>query len=554
MLRYSVILIFILSIFLCLENSCQLLETSPTFFNKTVRDSVAQKYVSQQIEQELKKNEVVATFKTRDADFLKKEFANFYKHTNNQLGWQNVIARGLSEQAKVFIEMLQNAENQGLISEKYHLSEIKKLADDIYAPFQPERENQVEQMTALDIKLTASAISYLADIFSGSIKGGYKWEYPSKQQAIGEPLIKAIRYGGIEKMAAGLSPTHKGFVGLQEKVTQYRKIAENGGWSKISSNLGKENVAVLAKRLADMNDLAADKANATSFNADMKEAVKKYQKRHNFPVSGSLDAMTLKSLNEPIEDKIKTMQLNMERYRWLPHADSLGKRYVWVNIPEFMIKVYDAGKQVADIVAVVGEYKNATPILIDRKLMNVIFSPVWNVPLSIAEEEMEYILKNPAVLIVADIDVFVDGKEVDPRNVDWENTSRSRIRMKQKPKKSNSMGEAKFMFQNNHSIFLHDTPNQHDFKNRIRSASHGCVRVAEPKRLAVELLKGGNWNSGNIHAAMKKGKETYARLPQDVRVHIFYLTSWVDDEGVLQFRKDIYGHDKRHRKSLQASL
>ena len=126
--------------------------------------------------------------------------------------------------------------------------------------------------------------------------------------------------------------------------------------------------------------------------------------------------------------------------------------------------------------------------------------------------------------------------------------------MKQKPKKSNSMGEAKFMFQNNHSIFLHDTPNQHDFKSRIRSASHGCVRVAEPKRLAVEILKGGNWNEANIHAGMKKGKENYARLPQEVKVHIFYLTSWVDDEGILQFRKDIYGHDKRHAKSLQASL
>lgn len=554
MLRYSLILLAVLSLFLFLENSCQLMETTPNIFNKTVRDSVAQKYVSQQIEQELKKNEIVATFKTRDADFLKKEFANFYKHTNNQLGWQNVIARGLSEQATAFIEMLQNAENQGLIPEKYHLNEIKKLTDDIYAPFQPEQENHVEKMTALDMKLTASAISYLADIYSGSISGGYNWEYPTKQQAIGEPLIKAIRYGGIEKMAANLSPTHKGFVGLQNKVTQYKKIAENGGWPKISSNLGKENISVLAKRLAEMNDLAADKANTTTFDNDIKEAVKKYQKRHNFPITASLDAMTLASLNEPIEDKIKTMQLNMERYRWLPHADSLGSRYVWVNIPEFMIKVYDAGKQVADIVGVVGEYKHATPILVDRKMMNVIFSPIWNVPLSIAEEEMEYILKNPAVLIVADIDVFVDGKEVDPRNVDWENTSKNRIKMKQKPKKSNSMGEAKFMFQNNHSIFLHDTPNQHDFKSRIRSASHGCVRVAEPKRLAVEILKGGNWNEANIHAGMKKGKENYARLPQEVKVHIFYLTSWVDDEGILQFRKDIYGHDKRHAKSLQASL
>ena len=122
--------------------------------------------------------------------------------------------------------------------------------------------------------------------------------------------------------------------------------------------------------------------------------------------------------------------------------------------------------------------------------------------------------------------------------------------MRQRPKKRNSMGKAKFQFSNNHGIYLHDTPNQIDFQARIRNASHGCVRLKNPQRLAEEVLKGGKWAKSNISVAMNSGKEQYAKLPQDVFVHVYYMTTWADDDGLIQFRPDVYGHDRRQLKAL----
>lgn len=254
------------------------------------------------------------------------------------------------------------------------------------------------------------------------------------------------------------------------------------------------------------------------------------------------------------DDKIDLARLNMERFRWLPDPEKLGKRYIWVNIPEFFMRVIQDGDTSSSIKVVVGEPKNASPVLANKPLRNVIFSPVWNVPVDIAYEEIEYILKNPAVLIVADVDVWVSGKKVDPRDVDWTNVNRRSVRMRQRPKATNSMGRVKFPFDNNHGVYIHDTPNQYDFGLTTRATSHGCVRVQEPEKLASEMLKGSNWTQAAMRKAMFSGKQQYANLPQNVSVNFVYFTAWARENGTWQYAKDVYGHDKRQLKALKAEL
>ncbi len=542
---------------LLLVGSCGMQSTTEVLYNKTVRDSIAQQYVKSALAKKLKSKSTFDVFKFKKGDALGAEVNKFYQYTKNDLGWQNTIARGGSEQINKLVSLLESASDNGMKATKYQLPKIKDLVNRLYAPNIPESPDHLENMVELDVLLTGAALTYVNDVKSGMFKGGSRWIVPKKEMVTGEELIKAVRYGGIEKMVNTFAPTHKSYVGLRDKLKQYKSIADKGGWKKIPSQLSKgqsgKKVSLLAARLAASGDLDAALATAAKYGDKMTAAVKKYQKRNGLVVTGSVNEKTLTSLNKPIEDRIKLIELNMERHRWLPHADSLGGRYVWVNLPEYIIRVFDEGKQVADIVGVVGEPKNATPILVDRPMRSIIFSPVWNIPSSIAKEEMEFILRNPAVLIVADVDVFLDGTKVDPRSVDWKTINTSRIRMRQRPKKTNSMGLCKFGFDNDYSIFLHDTPNKPDFKAHYRAKSHGCIRVGEPQRLAEVLLKGSKWSSGGINSAMKSGKETYAKLPKDVRVHLVYFTAWVDAAGELQFRSDIYGHDRRHFKTL-ASL
>jgi len=145
--------------------------------------------------------------------------------------------------------------------------------------------------------------------------------------------------------------------------------------------------------------------------------------------------------------------------------------------------------------------------------------------------------------MVTDVDVLLDGKKVSPTSIDWNNVNLKRVRLKQRPKKRNAMGQAKFMFQNKHSIFLHDTPNQVDFDSNMRAQSHGCIRLAQPALFAEKILTGKGWSRSRIEKAMNSGKEQYIKPASSFKVHINYLTTWVDTGGTLQHREDIYGYD-----------
>ena len=541
---------------LCLWTACDFDTRNLPFFNTEKRDSItlatAKLYLSESIDVQ-KQTKLFSGFREGIRDSLIKQVNSFYEHNKYHLLWHNAIEKTQSAQIPVYIEALKKTESHGLKGD-YLLPEIEPLYQSLQAEDAKKQEDYLSKIARLDGLLSTSFFAYTRDLLNGQSKRpNSHWVIEKRQQNLPALLTGALKNNDMAAAIQTVIPKHPSYEGLSQALVHYKKIAENGGWKEVASGLKKgskgDKVQNLVSRLAIDGDFTGGKGHS-DFDDSVTAALKNFQKRNGLEKTGLLDAKTLKELNVSVSERIKQIMVNMDRLRWLP--DDLGKRYVWVNIPEYMVDVYDNNQQVAEIVGVVGALPTKTPILINKKLTNVIFSPTWTVPPSIAKEEMEYILMNPAVLIVADVDVFIDGKKVsDVMSIDWKNMNVNRVRMRQRPKRRNSMGLAKFMFENNHSIYLHDTPNKVDFKLKRRAESHGCVRVSEPHLLATKLLTGANeWTDDKIRGAMNSGKQQYVKPPVETRVHLVYFTTWVDDKGVLQFRNDVYGYDKRQKKSL----
>jgi murein L,D-transpeptidase YcbB/YkuD len=229
----------------------------------------------------------------------------------------------------------------------------------------------------------------------------------------------------------------------------------------------------------------------------------------------------------------------MERSRWMPaEPDS---NYIMVNIPEYKLHIYDSGKQVMEMPVIVGKATNST-VIFTGKLRYIVFSPYWIIPPSIVKKEiLPEMKKNKDYLTKNNMEIY--GKDD------------SLPHIRQKPGGNNSLGAVKFLFPNNYDIYFHDTPNRELFSASNRSFSHGCIRLGEPKKFAQYLLRADTakiWKSKVIDSCMKLQKEKWVSVKKPVPVFIVYFTTWVDKNGVLNFRKDIYEHDKKMSEKLFA--
>jgi murein L,D-transpeptidase YcbB/YkuD len=322
---------------------------------------------------------------------------------------------------------------------------------------------------------------------------------------------------------------------LQSALTKYTDIQSRGGWGKITLtkkfyNKGDSGPAIkqLKDRLRASGDFTIADTSSV-YTAELMEAVKKVQLQFGFKDNGVLDAAFEKELNVPVEKRIQQLQLNIDRFSKLP-AVAEGTRLV-ANIPEFKLHVYEGDQLVFDIDVVVGKESTKTVIFNDE-MQHIVFSPSWTVPPSIVKNEIlpamrgrrEYLWKNNYVQTGTE-----NGLPV----------------IKQLPGAHNALGKVKFVFPNSHNIYFHDTPAKSLFGLRKRAFSHGCIRLAEPAKLAEYLLRNApGWTPEKIRKAMNSGDEQYVKLPSTVPVSISYFTAWVDNTGMVNFREDIYGLDR----------
>ncbi|WP_293722824.1 L,D-transpeptidase family protein [Stappia sp.] len=287
------------------------------------------------------------------------------------------------------------------------------------------------------------------------------------------------------------------------------------------------------------------------FDDSVKEAVSAFQAENGLHADGIVGPRTLLALNAVADDgmAISDVIANMERWRWLPR--DLGQFHILVNIPEFKARLFRDGKQVYETRVVVGKPSNQTPVFSDE-MDHLIVNPYWNVPYSIASQELlPAVRANSSYLSKRNYEVVSGGRVVDPSAVDWSGVNLRTVRIRQRPGRGNALGNIKFMFPNRHSVYLHDTPSKRLFGRSSRAFSHGCVRVQDPFDFADALLQlDPDWDARRLKA-MVGGSEKRVNLSRHVPVHLAYFTAFVDENGALQRRPDIYGHNATLTKALE---
>lgn len=332
---------------------------------------------------------------------------------------------------------------------------------------------------------------------------------------------------------------------LQQEIQRYHQIEQSGGWQKISLGkkvykVGESAAAIvqLKKRLQTTGDYTADDFSPL-FTPQLEASVRKVQRQFGFQQNGIVDAALIQALNVPVEKRREQLQVNLQRLQTVAVPAS-GKRIV-VNIPEYKMHVYEGDNHVFEMNVVVGKESSRTETF-DDELTHIVFSPYWNVPASIVKNEILPAMKRKRNYLSAngyEITGYEGGLPV----------------IRQKPGRNNSLGQVKFLFPNHHAIYFHDTPAKTLFRNRTRAYSHGCVRLEEPAKLAEYLLKDSpEWTPSSISKAMNSEREQWVKLSSPVAVQMTYFTAWIDWQGELNFRDDVYNLDTSLPASAKSGI
>ncbi len=460
------------------------------------------------------------------------------------------------------IAALRSADREGLDSQLYNVAVLDQRERDASRGLITSKGLDPQQAGSLDVWLTYLYLRFssdLADGLSDLAHADPSWQIRPERFDARTSLEAAISNNSIESSLRALTPEHTQYQALRQALTDYRAIEAKGGWPNISNATLKPghrgpHVVALARRLAasgDYDKRISDDANA-AYDADLIEAVKRFQRRHGLPDDAVVSPSVVAEMNVPIADRIAQVQLNLERWRWLPRE--LGDRHILVNVPEYRLEVWDGGRVPLTMRTVVGKQDTPTPIFNDE-MTHVVFSPYWNVPPAIAEgETLPALLRDPAFLERQNMEIVdASGKSVEPGSVNLDDPSQYRFR--QRPGAGNALGFVKFMFPNQFNVYLHDTPADSLFARTARSFSHGCVRLEEPMKLAQYVLGDQpEWTAERIQEAMHAGEERHVKLKQPIPVYLGYWTARVSADGIVQFRKDIYGIDTRQKKLLADRL
>ena len=466
---------------------------------------------------------------------------------------------GVNAKGRALVAALKDCASDGLTPADYQTGELEARlgASDITA------------LADLEIRLAKTLIAYGHDLSSGRLKphkvDRELYIYP-EGPGPAALLRGAVVADDLSAYLTDLAPASPNYARLKQKLAEFRKMAASGGWvhvpegKTLKPGMRDERVRILRQRLLQSGHLKAsdiqglEDKDADLFDKVLSNAVKVFQFRYGLTQDGAVGPKTLEALNVPVSERVKTMELNMERRRWMD--DDLGEKYVFVNLADFWLKVVDGRHTIHTAPVVVGKTFHRTPVF-SKDMKYIVLNPYWNVPRSIAVNEyLPKLRRDPGALLRQNIKLVSSSGTVDPYSIDWNSISSKRFpfRLRQDSGNRNALGRLKFLFPNKHNVYIHDTPSKSLFARTVRSFSHGCVRVKNPRDLAVVLLKGqGNWTRAKIDAAIASGKRRIVRLENPIPVHITYLTSWVNKDGTVYFRDDIYGRDKRLAKALQSS-
>jgi L,D-transpeptidase YcbB len=457
------------------------------------------------------------------------------------------------------VEAIRDAYRHGFEPEHYHLQQIEGLLQRL-----PGSRGRALLLTDLDLLLTDAYLLLASHFQSGRVNPEAIDPTWRAQRRNGDPvavLESALASGSVAASLQSLLPRQSEYEGLRQALQRYRQMAAEGGWprvpgkTKLAEGSRGPRVVLLGRRLAMEDETVSLKGDV--FDVELTAAVRRFQYRHGLNDDGVVGPATLAELNVPTADRVRQLEVNLERWRWLPAE--LGPRYVLVNIASFKLYVVEDNETKLDMRVVVGRPYRRTPVF-SNLIRYLVLNPDWLVPEPIARKDiLPEIKRDPAYIERMHFTVLkgwgVRSREIDPSGIDWSRIDPESFpyRLRQKPGPKNALGRVKFMFPNRYNVYLHDTPERKLFRRDRRGFSSGCIRVEHPLELAAYLLRGTSLeNLSALRTALDSGMTQTVQLPNPVPVHLLYWTSWVDAQGILHFRQDIYNRDRTLRQALDS--
>lgn len=463
---------------------------------------------------------------------------NFYRRRAMQFAW--LVGGSLSASAEAFVSLAGVADTGDLPP-----GEVSPSLAELYEMGSAEGTALAlcdSCAVDLELRLTAEFFRFADRRYGGYLSRDLRelnWFIPRTKKDYGR-LLDSLA-GGTMNLSV-YEPMHPQYQLLKASIRRNRDMADEPwpelalprGVRKLEAGDTAEVIVSIRRRLRLLGDLEREGEGAL-YDSTLVLAVQRFQRRHGLEPDGIIGAGFLRNVNVPLAQRLRTMLINMERLRWVPEHQPPD--LLFVNIPEFRLHVYEHGLEVMSMDVVVGTNATRTVIFSDT-LADIVFSPTWTVPASITRTEiLPKMARDPDYLRKNNMEI-VGGTASLPV-------------IRQRPGANNALGRVKFLFPNSYSIYMHDTPSQGAFALEKRAFSHGCIRLSRPTELAEYLLRGEpEWTAERIREAMFSGRETTVQLKERRPVRIGYFTAWVDGEGQLNFRDDVYGLDERLGREL----
>ena len=461
-----------------------------------------------------------------------------------------------TDKVRSLLAAVRRSYDDGLSPLDYHVEQIEAWERIVGA----DQQLPAQERAAFDVVLTDSLVRLVSHLRYGKTghETGWQFDESSAPTVFGE----IIAADNLAEAVYAVAPKDRGYAGLRTQLERHREIAATGGWPTVPSGptIRPEStdtrLQTLAQRLAVTGDLAVNYvATVTRYDLPLQDAVRKFQARHGLEEDGLVGRKTLQALNVLTEERIDQIRLNLDRTR--NRLASQADNSILVNVAGFRAYVIRDRKIVWTMKVIVGEKENRTP-LFEASLQHIVLNPTWTVPYSIASKEMlPKIKSDPGYLASGGYQLFNgDGGLTDPSTVDWSTIHERNFpfTIVQQPGPANQLGQIKFIFPNDYSVCMHDTPSRRLFAKASRTFSHGCIRVDEPIDLAEVLLAEEGWTRARIDAELKNKEPKTVVLSEPLPVVVSYWTAEVDDRGVIRFYEDIYERDAGVLKALDRRL
>ena len=477
-------------------------------------------------------------------------------------GYAGLWLRGqqLTSQGNQLLELLARAGDLGLDPADYDVESLGAASRRLASQPAP------AQAAAVDLGLTASALRYVHDAHFGRIDPktvGFELDVARAPFDAPSVVLGLSRSDSVAASAASIEPQFYHYALLKQALHAYRDLARSPPpLLDALTRTVKEGDAYaqapalrqLLERLGDLPSSDGGSADALVFDASLSEGVRRFQARHGLEVDGALGRSTVEALRTPLAQRVRQIELTLERWRWVPEFSAPP---LIVNIPQFRLFAFrslqDRKADILQMDVIVGRaFPSAhTPVFM-AQLSSVIFRPYWQVPQSIVRKEMiPKLMQRPGYLDAEHLQIVARSDEVSPAlaatPANISALASGALKLRQSPGADNALGLVKFSLPNPHDVYLHSTPTPALFSQPVRAFSHGCIRVSDPVALAVHVLRDtpGDWSAERVRGAMQGSRTLHVKLAHTIPVLILYGTALATEDGKILFFRDIYGHDRK---------